>query len=183
MLFRAIAGLWPWGAGRITMPAEDRVIFVPRDPYVPPGTLRAALAYPCSTTAYEHGELITALRRTGLGHLASSLDRSARWEKELSVEEQHRLVFARLLLHQPRWVVLDAVLDALEEDARKHMTALLTDELAEAAVINIGRPEPHSPFCPRVLHLVKDTQGRRFTCHRCLATADQAKATPAMQTL
>jgi len=59
MLFRAIAGLWPWGAGRITMPAEDRVIFVPRDPYVPPGTLRAALAYPCSTTAYEHGELIT----------------------------------------------------------------------------------------------------------------------------
>ena len=60
-LVRAIAGLWPWGTGRIVLPASTRTMFVSRYPYVPPGTLRASVAYPVPATAYSDADLIAAL--------------------------------------------------------------------------------------------------------------------------
>ncbi len=166
ILFRAIAGLWPWGAGRIALPARQSVMFVPRHPYVPPGTLRAALAYPLPEATYADADLVAALQGGGLGHLSSSLDRSARWDRELTDDEQQCLVFARLPLHKPRWVVIDEALDALDDDAHKRVKALFNDALADAAIINIGRPEGRDRFFTRVLHLIKDPKGRMFKSRR-----------------
>jgi putative ATP-binding cassette transporter len=168
ILFRAIAGLWPWGAGRILRPAQQKVAFVPRRPYVPPGTLRAALAYPASEVAYAEPELVAALQSTGLGHLSQSLDRAARWDRELSEEEQQSLSFARLRLQKPAWVVIDEALDALDEPARQRVLDLFRDGLADAALINIGRAARDHLFT-RTLHLVKDTAGRTFERRRCVA--------------
>ena len=120
LLFRAIAGLWPWGSGRVALPASDGVMFIPRQPYVPLGTLRAALAYPSPDTAFKEEELVAVLESTGLGRLSSSLDKIVRWDKELTDEEQQCLVFTRIFLHKPRWVVIDEALDALDDDARAH---------------------------------------------------------------
>ena len=92
VLFRAIAGLWPWGSGRAALPSTDGMMFVLRQPYVPLGTLRAALAYPSPETAFKDEELAAMLRRAGLARLSSSLNRIARWDKELSDEEQQCLV-------------------------------------------------------------------------------------------
>ena len=50
LLFRAIAGLWPWGGGRIGLPEGEPITFIPRTPYFPPGTLRAVLSYPQART-------------------------------------------------------------------------------------------------------------------------------------
>jgi putative ATP-binding cassette transporter len=75
LLFRAIAGLWPWGSGRVALPATDGVMFVPRQPYVPLGTLRAALAYPSPETAFKDEELAAMLQKAGLDRLSSSLNR------------------------------------------------------------------------------------------------------------
>src|SRR5215831_3100218 len=172
MLFRAIAGLWPWGTGRIALPHEDHVIFVPRHAYLPPGTLRAALAYPASQTEFTDAQLADALESVGLERLSTSLDRSARWDHELTEDEQQSLVFARLPLRKPRWVVIDEALDALDDDASERILALFGGPLAGVAVINIGRPDGHRQFYGRVLHLVKDPDGRRFECHRHLATAE-----------
>jgi putative ATP-binding cassette transporter len=162
LLFRAIAGLWPWGSGRITLPAPDDIMFMPRQPYVPLGTLRAALAYPSSVTAYKDEDLVAVLQCAGLDHLSSSLDRSARWDRELTDDEQQYLVIARIVLHKPHWVLIDEALDALDDDARDRVISIFNTGLKEAAIINIGRPETQHAFFTRVLHLIKDPRGVCF---------------------
>ena len=67
LLFRAIAGLWPWGSGRVALPSSDGVMFMTRQPYVPLGTLRAALTYPSPETAFKDEELVAALAVHRLG--------------------------------------------------------------------------------------------------------------------
>ncbi len=162
MLFRAIAGLWPWGSGKVVLPASDGVTFMPRQPYVPLGTLREALAYPSSRTVYKDDELIDALKRANLERLSTSLDREARWDKDLPDEEQQYLALARILLHKPRWVVIDEALDGLDDDARKRVIKLFTTSLKDAAIVNIGRPETRSHFYQKTLHLIKDPRGVCF---------------------
>jgi len=156
VLFRALAGLWPWGAGRISLPPRQSVMFVPRRPYVPPGSLRAALAYPLPETTYKDEELVAALEYCGLKQLTSSLDREARWDRELSDDDQQCLVFARLPLHKPRWVVIDQALDSLEEHVRERVLAVFRDLLADTAVIDIGQRKRHDHLFTRVVHLIKD---------------------------
>jgi putative ATP-binding cassette transporter len=101
LLFRAIAGLWPWGSGRIAQPASDGVMFMTRQPYVPLGTLRAALTYPSPENTFKDPDLVAALASTGLDRLSSS-ERVARWKRELTDDELQCLVFTRILLHKPR---------------------------------------------------------------------------------
>ena len=162
MLFRAIAGLWPWGGGRIVLPSSVEVMYMPRQPYVPLGTLRAALAYPSSETDYADEQYVAVLKWASLERLSSSLDRIARWERELTDDEQQYLGFARIVLHKPRWVVIDEVLDALDDDARDRVIRLFEVGLKDAAIINIGRPETKHRYFKRVLHLIKDPSGVCF---------------------
>jgi len=162
ILFETIAGLWRWGAGRIELPPGKGVMFMPRQPYVPLGTLRAALEYPSAQDSHKDEELAAALRSTGLNRLASSLDSIARWDKELSFDEQQRLVFTRMLLHKPSCVVIDEALETLDDEARKCIITLFNDKLKDTAVINIGRSDRESHFFTRVLRLTKETTGRCF---------------------
>jgi vitamin B12/bleomycin/antimicrobial peptide transport system ATP-binding/permease protein len=177
VLFRALAGLWPWGAGRVALPSRDGVMFVPRRPYVPPGSLRAALAYPLPETTYADSELIAALECCGLKQLSSSLDRESRWDRELSDDDQQCLVFARLPLHKPRWVVIDQALDGLEDDARERILAVFKNVLADTAVVDIGRRRAGDHFFTRVVHLIKDPKSRIFRPLRAVPR-DRAAASP-----
>ena len=162
ILFRALAGLWPWGGGRIALPSSGEVMFMPRQPYVPLGTLRAALAYPSPETTYKDEELVAVLKSASLDRLSSLLDRTERWERELTDDEQQFLVFARIALHKPRWVIIDEVLDSLDDDARDRVISVFNGALKEAAIVNIGRPETQHPFFDRILHLIKDPRGVCF---------------------
>ncbi|WP_170984297.1 ABC transporter ATP-binding protein/permease [Rhodoligotrophos defluvii] len=155
VLFRAIGGLWPWGSGRILLPAQG-VMFVPRRPYIPSGSLRAALAYPAPQVAYTDQELAAALKATHLAHLAGDLDRSARWDRELADDEQQCLAFARIYLRKPRWIVIDEAMDSLDDDRRKAIFARLAEDIPGAAIIYIGRGSAADGLFSRVLHLVKD---------------------------
>ncbi len=178
ILFRAIAGLWPWGSGRIALPSSHEVMFVPRQPYVPLGTLRATLAYPSPETAYKDEELVAVLQKASLDRLSSSLDRTARWERELTDDEQQYLVLARIVLHKPHWVVIDEALDALDDDARNRAISLFKAALKDAAIINIGRPETKHHYFKRVLHLVKDPRGVCFVPDPSVAFARQPAVAP-----
>lgn len=162
LLFRAIAGLWPWGTGRIVMPASSRIMFVSRYPYVPPGTLRAAVAYPAPPTAHTDAELIAALEATGLGRLSPALDQNARWDRNLTDDEQQALAFARLVVRKPEWVIIDEALDALDPEAHRRVMTIFRENLPDAAIINIGRPEGRDHFFTRALSLVKDPAGMSF---------------------
>jgi putative ATP-binding cassette transporter len=160
LFFRAIAGLWPWGSGRIGLPKDNPVTFIPRTPYFPPGSLRGVLNYPLAPDAFADADLTSVLTKVGLGHLAPSLDRDARWDRELGEEEQRLLAFARLALHKPRWVVIDETLDTIKGHARQRVLSMLEHDLAGAAIVNIGQPERGGHFFARELSLAIDPQGR-----------------------
>jgi vitamin B12/bleomycin/antimicrobial peptide transport system ATP-binding/permease protein len=162
LLFRTLAGLWPWGAGRITHPKGEELLYMPRRPYLPPGTLREVLAYPSTTESFEAGAYSKALTRLKLERLVPLLDESRRWDRELSEDEQQTVAFARVVLRAPPWVLIDEVLDSLDEDARKGILELFTEDLAHSSVIHIGRADAHDQVFSRVLHLVKDPTLRKL---------------------
>jgi vitamin B12/bleomycin/antimicrobial peptide transport system ATP-binding/permease protein len=175
LLFRALAGLWPWGAGRITRPKGEEILYMPRTPYLPPGTLREVLAYPSATVAFEATAYANALVRLELQRLVPLLDVSRRWDHELSEDEQQTLAFARVVLHAPPWVLIDEVLDSLDEDARRCILDLFVKDLPHTGVIHIGRADAHDHLFSRVLHLVKDPTLRRLAQTKA---ADPSTAKP-----
>jgi vitamin B12/bleomycin/antimicrobial peptide transport system ATP-binding/permease protein len=153
-LFRAMAGLWPWGSGTIHLPPRAALMFMPARPYLPLGTLRAAVSYPADSGHFDEAPLGAALTRVGLAHLVPALDREQRWDRDLSLEEQQRLAFARVLVHAPRWLILDDAVGALDHSQRDLILSIFDRELSDATVINIGR-SPHDDFYHRTLHLVR----------------------------
>jgi putative ATP-binding cassette transporter len=168
VLFRALAGLWPWGGGRIARPRGAALFFVPRRPYLPPGTLRNVLAYPKRVESFERGAFTEALARVGLARLSPMLDRVSRWDTELNWDEQQRLVLARLLIHRPRWAVLDETIDSIDGETRARAFEIFSDDLKDAAIIHIGRGGAADPSFARVVHLVQDP-GRRKLIRRTSA--------------
>jgi putative ATP-binding cassette transporter len=163
LLFRALAGLWPWGAGRIAWPKGEALACVPRKPYLPPGTLSEVLAYPQKVEEFAAQAFADALERLGLQHLIPMLALPKRWDLELSDDEQQSVVFARLLIHAPHWVLIDDVLESLEEETRAGALEIISKDLKEAAVIYIGRTKKTSDAVfARVLHLIKDPTKRRL---------------------
>jgi putative ATP-binding cassette transporter len=153
-MFRALAGMWPWGAGTIELPPREATMFMPQRPYLPLGTLRAAVSYPAEPGRFDDAAQHAALERVDLGHLASALDRTERWDRQLSLDEQQRLAFARLLLHAPRWVVLDDAIGALDEDHRRRVLSIFERELAGATVLRFGRDSARDCAWDRTLHIV-----------------------------
>ncbi len=163
LLFRALAGLWPWGAGRILRPGEEPLHYLPRVAYLPPGELRAVLAYPNATGDYQDEHYQRALERVQLEELVPMLAETKRWDQELSEEQSQRVAFARLVLQTPRWLLIDEALDLLDEPTWKRFRELLQDELKETAVIHIGKPPADQSVYHRVLHLVNDPNLHRLT--------------------
>jgi putative ATP-binding cassette transporter len=157
LFFRAIAGLWPWGRGRIGMPAGEAPIFVPRIPYFPAGPLREVLDHPYGVAPVSDADIAAVLAEVGLGRLSSSLDRTARWEHELGDDEQRSLAFARLALRQPKWVIIDEALDAFDGPSLRRVLSMLEKRLTGAAILNIGRGQHNNQFFPRALTIMKDT--------------------------
>ena len=162
LLFRALAGLWPWGAGCIARPSGEPVFFVPRRPYLPPGTLREVLAYPRSVEDFAAHRFIDSLERMGLGRLTPMLDRTSAWDRELNWDAQQSLMLARLLIHEPRWVVIDEVLDAIDGETRTRALDILSRDLKDAAIIHIGRGKRVGPTFTRFFHLINDPESRRL---------------------
>jgi vitamin B12/bleomycin/antimicrobial peptide transport system ATP-binding/permease protein len=136
-LFRAIAGHWPFGGGRIEVPARARTLFLSQRPYLPIGTLREAVSYPAPAGAFADEEIRGALRLLGLGPLEGRLDEIGHWEKQLSESEQQRLAFARVLLHEPDWVFLDDATGALDEAMERSAYESLTQRLPHTTVVSI----------------------------------------------
>jgi len=134
-------------------------MFLPQRPYLPLGTLRAALAYPAPPAAFEDAAMMAALERCGLEACSKRLDDEERWDRVLSLGEQQRLAFARTLLHRPRWIFLDEATAALDEENQDAMMEMLRDELPETAVISIGHRPGLERHHDRVLVLEASPEG------------------------
>ena len=136
-LLRAIAGIWPHGTGRIERPSVPP-LFLSQRPYLPLGSLRDALCYPQESTKIEDPRVRSALTDVGLDRLAPRLDDIADWSHILSLGEQQRIAFARLLVNAPKLIVLDEATSALDAPAERHLYELLRDRLPDAIVLSVG---------------------------------------------
>ena len=114
-----------------------RRLFLPQRPYLPLGTLRRALFYPRTSTESD-AETARVLRLVGLEQFAARLDETDDWSRILSLGEQQRLAFARVLLIRPDWIFLDEATSALDEPRERALYDILKQELPTASIISVG---------------------------------------------
>ncbi len=150
-LFRALAGIWPYWQGRISLPQGAKLLFLPQKAYLPIGSLKRAVAYPMDAGKISDAAAREALAAVGLQQLADDLMREENWAQLLSGGEQQRLAIARALLNRPDWLFMDEPTAALPDDAQAALYRLLKDKLPGTTLISIGHREELAQFHPRRL--------------------------------
>jgi putative ATP-binding cassette transporter len=150
-LFRAIAGIWPFGTGEISLPRDGRVLFLPQKPYLPIGTLREVVSYPTPPGGIDDTALREALDAVGLSALTGRLGEHAHWALALSPGEQQRIAFARALVQKPAWLFLDEATSALDEESEVRLYTLLRARLPGVTVVSVGHRSTLRPFHARSL--------------------------------
>jgi putative ATP-binding cassette transporter len=136
-LLRAIAGIWPFGKGRVRL-APGRTMFLPQKPYLPLGTLRAVLAYPEDDAGFSEEQLKSVLAAVGLPALADRLDETDNWSQRLSLGEQQRVAFARILLAEPAIVFLDEATSAVDETGEAQLYRMLREAPWKPTIVSVG---------------------------------------------
>jgi len=169
-LFRAIAGIWPFGRGEIRMPADGRVLFLPQKPYLPIGTLREVVSYPALPGSVDDAMLRETLEAVGLPELVGQLDESAHWALRLSPGEQQRIAFARALVQQPEWLFLDEATSAVDEAAETRLYELVRDRLRGTTVLSVGHRSTLRAFHDRQL-VVKPNESAPASIEEALVTS------------
>lgn len=151
-LFKAIAGLWPWGEGTIELPDEEPMFFMPPRPYLPTGTLRAAICYPSASDAFGQSDLEYTLELAGLSDMIAQLDEESDWEKNLDREQQQRLGLVRVLLHQPKWLMMQETFDSLAPDDELKMIRVINQKLPDATLLTITKqPDVQALYHRRIV--------------------------------
>jgi vitamin B12/bleomycin/antimicrobial peptide transport system ATP-binding/permease protein len=151
---RLVSGLWPAAAGRVHRPPVGELMFIPQKPYMLLGSLREQLCYPQSTERFSDGQLRHVLEEVclpDLVHRYPDLDIKQDWPRLLSLGEQQRLAFARLLLNSPRFVVLDEATSALDVNTEKRLYELLVQR--EMAFVSVGHRPTLKDYHDTVLEL------------------------------
>jgi putative ATP-binding cassette transporter len=164
-LLRAVAGIWPFGRGEINL-SEKRILFLPQRPYLPLGTLAATLLYPLGPRSRGNGDsrneknrlplaqLTTVLEQVGLRALASELETLDNWPQRLSLGEQQRLAFARILLTEPSLVFLDEATSALDERSEAQLYAMLRAAPWRPTIVSVGHRRTLRNFHDQILDIV-----------------------------
>ncbi len=152
-LFRALAGIWPFGEGTIRTPMQASMMLLPQRPYLPAGSLKAAVAYPGIEDQYSDEAVAAALQAVRLPHLAGLLHEVDNWTQRLSGGEQQRLAVARALLARPDWLLLDEATAALDEPTEEAIYRMLQERLPEATLVSIGHRSTLRAFHDRHVDL------------------------------
>jgi len=152
-LFKAIAGLWPWGSGIIELPDGEPMFFMSPRPYLPDGTLRSAICYPCLPEGCSLASLDDLFNLAGVGYLLGQLEQVDAWDKVLTREEQQRLGLVRLLLYSPKWVLIEEAFDSLSPNDEEGMLRLICQQLPDATLITISNQPTAEAFHSRHLTL------------------------------
>jgi putative ATP-binding cassette transporter len=157
--FRAISGIWPFGEGRIRIPDRADVMVVPQKPYIPIGSLRAAISYPAPSGTYSDETIRSALEDARISFLADQLDREEIWSQRLSGGEQQRIAIARALLKHPDWLLLDESTSALDEKLEGELYRMLTQRLPTTTIVTIGHRSTLTAYHRRRLDMTEGDRG------------------------
>lgn len=156
-LLRAIAGLWNAGSGRLVRPALKEMLFLPQRPYIILGTLRQQLLYPHPDREMSDRQLEEILHKVNLQNLLTrvkSFDTEVAWENILSLGEQQRLAFARLLISLPSFTILDEATSALDLKNEENLYSQL--QATNTTFISVGHRESLFAYHQWVLELTED---------------------------
>jgi vitamin B12/bleomycin/antimicrobial peptide transport system ATP-binding/permease protein len=145
-LFRAIAGIWPFGDGRIVRPDDAHVLFLPQRPYLPLMTLRAAVSYPSPSGTFTDEDIVAALSAVNLDAFADRLDLTQNWSLQMSGGEQQRLALARALLRKPAWLFLDEATSAIDTASEDQLYQTLLRLLPDTTIVSIAHRENLAAF-------------------------------------
>jgi putative ATP-binding cassette transporter len=168
-LLRAIAGIWPFGSGRICVHNSASKLCLPQKPYLPIGTLRGAICYPEKPGAFSDSEIKESLELCRLEDFAMRLDEYAHWEQVMSPGEQQRLAFTRALLFKPAWLFLDEATSALDDATQDHLYSMISKYLPNTSIVSIAHRTDLKQFHKRMLSF--DSDGS----HRISTLAHQAE--------
>ncbi|WP_413164469.1 ABC transporter ATP-binding protein/permease [Capilliphycus salinus ALCB114379] len=160
-LLRAIAGLWRSGTGQLIRPNLQEMLFLPQKPYMILGTLREQLLYPFTERGVDDGKLHQILELVNLDYIpeqVSGFDVELDWANVLSLGEQQRLAFARLLLSQPRYAILDEATSALDLKNEERLYQKLQD--TQTTYVSVGHRLSLLKYHHQVLELLGDTNWR-----------------------
>ncbi|MEH1801760.1 MAG: ATP-binding cassette domain-containing protein [Nostoc sp.] len=163
-LLRAIAGLWNAGTGRLMRPPLEEVLFLPQRPYIILGTLREQLLYPNTNRQMTDRELKEVLQQVNLQNLLSRVDgfdTEVPWENILSLGEQQRLAFARLLVTHPSFTILDEATSALDLNNEGSLYQQL--QSTQTTFISVGHRESLFDYHQWVLELSQDSSWQLLT--------------------
>ena len=154
-LLRTVAGLWFYAQGEIFCP-QHNTLFLSQRPYLPQGNLLTALYYPGSTENADFAEIKQVLEQVQLAHLQDRLEQEQDWTRILSLGEQQRLAFARLLLHKPKVAFLDEASASLDEGMEHAMYRLIRNKLPNTTIISVGHRSTLIPLHQQQLELRVD---------------------------
>lgn len=136
-LFRATAGVWDFGTGRIVRPTPDDILFVPERPYLPPGTLREVLVRAERESQVTNATIEATLQSLGVESLVArsgGCETEQDWDNILSLREQQLLAIARVIISRPRCVFLDRIMTTLTpEDGERVLTVLTANSMGYVA--------------------------------------------------
>jgi putative ATP-binding cassette transporter len=161
-LFRAIAGLWPFGSGAVRVPQGASVVMLPQRPYFPIATLAAAVTYPAEPKSFDRSRIEEILSAVGLPALVERLEEEAHWNRILSLGEQQRLGIARVILQKPDFLFIDEATASLDEPAEAALYELIRARLKGATVVSIGHRSTLKAFHQRRFTLGNDITPRRL---------------------
>jgi putative ATP-binding cassette transporter len=171
-LLRAIAGLWDSGTGRLARPELGEMLFLPQRPYMILGSLRSQLLYPNSSSEVDEEKLRHVLASVNLADLPERLggfDADLDWAEILSLGEQQRLAFARLLLTEPRYAILDEATSALDLDNEQHLYEQL--QATKTTFVSVGHRVSLVKYHQQVLELLGDGSWRLVSAEEYRASA------------
>ncbi|MFS2009084.1 ABC transporter ATP-binding protein/permease [Azospirillum sp. CT11-132] len=163
-ILRAIAGIWPFGRGRIALPAGGTAtvngsMVLPQKPYLPISTLRAAVTYPAPPDAFEAEAVREVLDAVGMAGFADRLDEEDHWTQRLSGGEQQRIAIARALLHKPDWLYLDEATSACDPETEERLYGLLRARLPGTTLVSVGHRPSLAAFHERRLTVRRNGDG------------------------
>ena len=159
-LFRAVAGIWPYGDGFVRVPKDAHVMVLPQKPYLPIGTLRAAVAYPAGSQDYDEAAIVAALDDVELKSFADRLNIEENWTQILSGGEQQRLAVARALLAKPDWLLMDEATAAMDPALEHRIYEIVARRLPNTTVVSNGHRTTLTDLHRRRLTMKPTADGR-----------------------
>ncbi len=137
-LLKALNGMWPFTEGIIYKNPHLNYLFIAQKPYLPKTTLKGTICYPKTNDLPNDYELAQILEKCGLNYLKDKLNESNDWNNKLSLGEQQKIAFCRIIINKPDVIFMDEITSALDENSELELSKIICDLFPKSIIISVG---------------------------------------------